>query len=59
MSLKTIQITVPKNKILQDISSFSPEENYLMLKIGSDCLLEGRKVVTGLSQDEIYEKIVL
>jgi hypothetical protein len=57
MLLKTIQITIPKNKILQDISSFSPEENYLMLKIGSDCLLEGRKVITGLSQDEIYEKI--
>jgi hypothetical protein len=57
MSLKTIQITIPKNTILPDISSFSPEENYLMLKIGSDCLLEGRKVVAGLSQDEIYEKI--
>ena len=57
MSLKTIQLTIPDNKVLQDISSFSPEENYVMLKIGSDCLLEGRKVVSGLTQKEIHEKI--
>ena len=57
MSLKIIQIAVPANKILQDISIFSPEENYVMLKIGSECLLEGRKMVSGLTQSEIYEKI--
>lgn len=57
MSLKTIQLTIPDNKVLQDMSCFSPEENYLILKIGSDCLLEGRKVVIGLTQTEIYEKI--
>ena len=39
------------------IATFSPEENYMMLKIGSDCLLEGRKVVAGLTQQEIYKKI--
>ena len=39
------------------ISTFSPEENFMMLKIGSDCLLEGRKVVAGLTQQEIYKKI--
>ena len=55
--LKTIQITVPAAKLLPDLSSFSPEENYVMLKIGCDCLLEGRKVVAGLTQTEIYEKI--
>lgn len=55
--LKTIQITVPAEKVLPDLSSFSPEENYVMLKIGCDCLLEGRKVVAGLTQTEIYEKI--
>ena len=57
MMLKTIQITVPAEKVLPDLSSFSPEENYVMLKIGCDCLLEGRKVVAGLTQTEIYEKI--
>jgi hypothetical protein len=56
MSLKIINITIPNERIF-DISGFSPEENYLMLKIGSDCLLEGRRVVAGLSQKEIYQKI--
>lgn len=54
--MKIINITIPEDCIL-DISSFSPEENYLMLKIGSECLLEGRKVAVGLTQKDIYEKI--
>ena len=57
MSLKIINITIPNNSFLTNIESFSPEENYLMLKIGSECLLEGRKVVAGLTQKEIYNKI--
>ena len=57
MSLKTINLTIPENKtLLPEITSFTPEENYLMLKIGSSCLLEGRKVVAGLTQKEIYQK---
>ena len=56
MSLKTIQITIPEERTL-DISNFSPDENYLILKIGISCLLEGRKVVSGLTQKEIYQKI--
>lgn len=57
MSLKTLQITIPCGIMLPDISTFSPEENFLMIKIGGECLLEGRKVVAGLTQKEIYEKI--
>jgi hypothetical protein len=58
MSVKIIQITIPSEFSLPDIiNTFSPEENYLMLKIGSNCLMEGRKVVAGLTQKEIYEKI--
>ena len=56
MSLKIIQITIPEESIF-NIGDFSPEENYLMLKIGSQCLLEGRKAVAGLTQKEIYQKI--
>ena len=56
MSLKIINITVPYESNL-NINDFSPEENYLMLKIGSNCLLEGRKVVAGLTQKEISQKI--
>jgi hypothetical protein len=58
MSLKTIQITIPEERNIPDIlTSFSPEENYIMLKIGCQCLEEGRKSVIGFSQKEIYQKI--
>ena len=54
--MKILNITIPDDKIL-DISGFSLEENYMMLKIGSECLLEGRKVVVGLTQKDIYNKV--
>jgi hypothetical protein len=57
MPLKIINLTIPEDYILPDINSFNPEENYQMLKIGSRCLLEARKVVAGLTQKEIYQKI--
>jgi len=56
MSLKIIKLTIPEVSILH-IGDFSPEENYQMLKIGSQCLLEGRKAVAGLTQKEIHQKI--
>lgn len=53
-----IHIIIPNDKFIPDsMQSFTPEENLLVLKIGSDCLLEGRKVVAGLTQKEIYNKI--
>ena len=58
MPLKIINITLPEERNLPDImSTFSPEENYIMLKIGCQCLEEGRKSVIGFSQKEIYQKI--
>ena len=37
MSLKIINITIPSENVLPDIiNSFSPEENYIMLKIGCE-----------------------
>jgi hypothetical protein len=57
MTLKIINITIPESSVLPNIESFSPEENYQMLKIGSSCLFEARKVVAGLTQKEIYQKI--
>ena len=58
MSLKVINITVPFDSIMPDIlSSFSPDENYMMLKIGSETLSEGRKVVANLTSDEIFKKV--
>ena len=58
MSLRTINITIPTDEGLPDImSTFTPEESFLMLKIGSSCLKEGRNAVAGLTQKEIYNKI--
>ena len=55
---KTLMLTIPDSEEIPEvIITFTPEENFLMLKIGSNCLLEGRKVVAGLSQKEIYQKI--
>lgn len=58
MSLRIINITIPADEVLPDImSTFTPEENLFMLKIGSNCLNEGRNAVAGLTQNEIYNKI--
>ena len=58
MSLRTINITIPADELVPDIiNTFTPEENMLMLKIGSNCLKEGRQAVAGLTQKELYNKI--
>ena len=58
MLLKIINITIPNANVLPDIiTSFSPEENYMMLKVGCETLLEGRKAAANLSNVEIYKKI--
>jgi hypothetical protein len=58
MSTKIVNITVLDTDVLPDIiSTFTPEENYMMLKIGSDCIKQGRKNISTLTQKEIYEKI--
>jgi len=55
---KTLQLTIPDEAVVPEIiATFSPEENYVMLKIGSECLKEGRNAVAGLTQKEIYAKI--
>jgi len=58
MSLRIINITIPADEVVPDIiSTFTPAENLLMLKIGSNCLKEGRQAIAGLTQKEIYNKI--
>lgn len=56
MSLKNIQLAVPES-FDKNMSDFSPEENAIILKIGTNCILEGRKAVVGLTQKEIQQKI--
>ena len=58
MSVRFVNISIPINENIPEvIHEFSPEENLLMLKIGSECLREGRNAVAGLTQKEIYRKI--
>lgn len=55
---KVIKLTIPVNEEIPGFANdFSPEENLIMLKIGSECLREARTAIAGLSQKEIYEKI--
>ena len=59
MSVKIINIAIPDDEEVPDIiHTFSPKENFMMLKIGSICLNEGRNYVANLSQEEIYKKII-
>lgn len=57
MSYKLLNITIPNDKHIPELLNFTPEENYEILKIGVNCLLEGRKAVVGLTQKEINDKI--
>lgn len=53
-----IHITIPKDVyIKEEINTFTPDENYLMIKIGSECLLEGRKALVNLTQQEMYARL--
>ncbi len=58
MSFKILNITIPSDKQLPDIiNSFSPDENYLMLKIGCETIKEGRKSILSLTNEEIFKKV--
>jgi hypothetical protein len=55
---KLINIYIPDDAIIPDIiNSFAPEENYLMLKLGSEMINEAKNRVATLSQEEVYNKI--
>lgn len=57
MTYHTLHIIVPENQLPLTLNKFTPEENYLMLKIGSECIIESRKQIIGLTQEEITNKI--
>jgi hypothetical protein len=56
MTTKTINIQIPYDKNI-DNNDFSPDENYIMLKVGSECLLEARKAIAILTQREMFNKM--
>src|SRR6056300_1546795 len=58
MSLKVINITVPCDAVIPEmLNSFSPDENYIMLKIGIETLCEGRRSITNLTSVEMFKKV--
>ena len=56
MALKKLEILVPEDAVLS-IDYFTPEENYVMLKIGSCYLLEGQNAGAGLTHKEICQNM--
>ena len=58
MSFSVLNITIPSDKQLPDIiNSFSPDENYLMLKIGCETIKECKKSIVSLTSEEIFKKV--
>jgi hypothetical protein len=58
MLSKNISILVPiDEEIPEVIHSFTLKENLIMLKIGSECIIEAKKYITNLTQEEIYNKL--
>lgn len=56
MVLKKLELLIPEEAVLS-IDSFTPEQNYIMLKIGSGYLLEGQNAGAGLTHKEICQNI--
>jgi hypothetical protein len=56
MALKKLELLIPEEAVLS-IDSFTPEQNYIMLKIGSGYLLEGQNAGAGLTHKEICQNI--
>lgn len=58
MEYQIINITIPINKnAISLYDTFTPEENYSMLLIGSNTLKESKKILLNLSNEETYKRI--
>jgi hypothetical protein len=58
MSVKLISIAVPFDwQVPEILTTFAPEENALILTMGTNIIRDARNVVAGLTQKEIYKKI--
>lgn len=58
MNYETVTLKIVKNAgIPQEIHSLSPEEQTLVLKVGYDSLMKGRKTMIELSHQEIHNKL--
>lgn len=56
--LRLVEVYIPQEKQIPEIlNTFTPDEKYLMIKIGCECLKEGRDAISKLSQQELTQKI--
>lgn len=54
MDVTILQISIPNNKIIPSIiTTFTPEENYAMIEIGSNAIAEARKSVISFTNEKI------
>lgn len=57
-TFKQITLNIPNTYLLpEQLFTFIPDENYLMLKIGCDAVLESKKIITMSSTKDIREKV--
>lgn len=55
--LKRIVLDIPYDSEINNLDSFSPEEKYIILKTGIDCLQLNRLMLENASNSDIYERI--
>lgn len=57
MDVTILQISIPNNKIIPSIiTTFTPEENYAMIHIGSNAIAEARQSVISFTNEKITEE---
>ena len=59
MTTKIVKIEVPLSwEEPEELNKLSPEENAFILDVGCETIKDARALVAGLSQKEIYNKIL-
>jgi hypothetical protein len=53
----TIHLVISTEETLPDMSQFTPEETYLILSIGVNCLLDTRRKMQELTNDDIRKQL--
>lgn len=57
MTIKRITVDIPSNVELESLHKFSPEEIYIILKTGIECLRLNKKIIEKTSSSEVYKNV--
>ena len=55
--LKKLLVEVPYECQIEDLNIFTPEEKYIILKTGVDCLKQSKSLLSQISEKEMYDNI--